>query len=356
MKRSTQRGGRAGIESLEVRRLLAAPVLDAIADITNAPGGKPLIIPLTASDADNQALTYNITSSNSNIKINLHHNTTWLELDVANYGTMTFELLPDLAPNTVKTIVGFVNSGFYNGLTFHRIANLGTAANPEFIVQGGDPQGTGSGGPGFTFEDEFNLGAMFTGTGQLAMANSGADTNGSQFFITQSPTRGLDFKHTIFGQMVRGFSVLNSLTQAPRDSSDKPTTTITITKAMMIQDTTDAVATITCPAGVSGNVTVNVSDGTNTAFRTFKVAGVADPYNEKPFMNNLPDHLMARAGQDVKIPCYATDFENDPVVFSGQIVSGNATGTFVGHTAVISIDPGYKGVIKVTLSVAGNNA
>ena len=356
MKRSTQRGGRAKIESLEVRRLLAAPVLDAIADITNAPGGKPLIVPLTASDADNQALNYDITSSNPNIKINIHHNNAWLQLTVANFGTLTFELLADLAPNTVKTIEGFVNAGFYDGLTFHRIANLGTAANPQFIVQGGDPQGTGSGGPGYTFKDEFNLGAMFTGKGQLAMANSGSDTNGSQFFITQNDTRGLDFKHTIFGQLVRGFDVLDSLTKAPRDSSDKPTTTITITKAQMIQDNTDAVVTLTAPAGASGTVMVQVSDGVNKAFRSFSVKGVADQQNEKPFMNNLPEHMAASPGGTVNIPCFATDFEKDGVIFSGQIASGNASGIFVGHTAVISIDPLFKGVVQVKLSVEGKSA
>ncbi|MFI5379903.1 MAG: peptidylprolyl isomerase [Tepidisphaerales bacterium] len=356
MKRSTQWAGRSRLEHLEVRRLLAAPVLDAIADITNAPGGKPLILPLTASDANNQALTYTITSSNPNIKIDMHPNTVWLQLNVASFGTMTFELFPEIAPNTVKTIKGFADAGFYDGLTFHRIANLGTAADPEFIVQGGDPQGTGSGGPGYTFKDEFNLGAMFTGKGQLAMANSGSDTNGSQFFITQNPTRGLDFKHTIFGQLVRGFDVLNSLTQVPRDSSDKPTTTVTITSAQIIQDKTDAVVTLTCPAGASGKITVQVSDGTSQAVRSFNVKGIVDQQNEKPFMNNLPEHMAAGAGRDVQIPCYATDFENDGVVFSGQIVSGNATGTFVGHTAVISIDPGYKGVVQVKLSVAGKSA
>ncbi len=356
MKRSIQRAARAFVEALEIRRLLASPVLDAISDLNDAPGGKPVFIPLSASDSDNQALTYTISSSNPKIKIDIHKDNVWLKLDIANYGSLTFELFQDIAPRTVATIRSFVEAGFYDGLTFHRIANLGTTANPQFIVQGGDPQGTGSGGPGFQYEDEFNLGAMFTGRGQLAMANSGSDTNGSQFFITQNPTRHLDFKHTIFGQLVRGFDVLASLAGASRDSSDRPTTTITITRATIVQNITDAVVTLTCPAGQSGTVTVQVSDGVNKSFRSFNVKGIADQQNQKPFMKNLPDRLSVRAGKTIKIPCAASDFENDSVIFSGQILAGQATGTFVGHTAYITPDPSFTGLLQVKLSVEGKTA
>jgi cyclophilin family peptidyl-prolyl cis-trans isomerase/PKD repeat protein len=352
----SKKSGRAKVEQLETRRLLAAPVLTVVSDITDAPGGKPLIIPINASDADGDALTYTFTSSNPNIKLTTHTGNPWLQLNVAGYGTLTFELLADMAPRTVQKIRGFVEAGFYNGLTFHRIANLNTAASPAYIVQGGDPQGTGSGGPGFQFKDEFNLGAMFTGHGQLAMANSGDDTNGSQFFITAAPTRHLDFNHTIFGQLVRGFDVLTALTQAARDSNDKPTSTITITSAQIVEDKTDAVLTIACPAGQSGDITINVSDDTGTAFETFHVNGVKDKTNEPAFMKSLPENLLVDQGQEIRIPVRGSDFEKNHMDFTGQIQSGNATGYFDGHTAVITPDPLFAGVIKVSISVLGQGS
>ena len=97
---------------------------------------------------------------------------------------------------------GLVEANFYDNLTFHRVV-------PDFVIQGGDPPGDGTGGPGFQFDDEFHPDAIFTGDAQLAMANSGKDTNGSQFFVTIGPQRHLDFNHTIFGQLVRGRDVLD---------------------------------------------------------------------------------------------------------------------------------------------------
>ena len=162
------------VEMLEGRILMAAPVLDALAGLS-VPANKSRILPLTATDTDGNALTYSVSSSNGSVNATILHSGVDLQFTVANYGVMTFQLLPEFAPTTVNTIVGLVNKGFYNGLTFHRVI-------PNFIIQGGDPKGDGTGGPGFQFDDEFNPEAIFSGSGQLAMANSGKDTNGSQFF------------------------------------------------------------------------------------------------------------------------------------------------------------------------------
>lgn len=119
-------------------------------------------------------------------------------------GEMRLRLFDDEAPLTVNNFVFLANQGFYDGTTFHRVLE-------DFMAQGGDPSGTGAGGPGYQFEDETDNGLTFDRRGLLAMANAGPDTNGSQFFITFAPTPHLDGAHTIFGELVEGDDVLQSI-------------------------------------------------------------------------------------------------------------------------------------------------
>lgn len=128
-------------------------------------------------------------------------------------GDVIVELFSDRAPETVNNFVFLAQSGFYDGTTFHRVI-------PGFMAQGGDPTGTGTGGPGYQFQDEIHADLTFDQPGLLAMANSGANTNGSQFFITYVPTPHLNGKHTIFGKVLQGMAVLNSL--SARDPSGNP--------------------------------------------------------------------------------------------------------------------------------------
>lgn len=111
----------------------------------------------------------------------------------------------------------------YSGTIFHRVI-------PQFMIQGGDPAGTGMGGPGYEFEDEFDSNHTFDHPGVLAMANSGPNTNGSQFFITVAPTPWLNGKHTIFGEVVSGQDVVDEISQVPRDAQDKPLTPVKIVR------------------------------------------------------------------------------------------------------------------------------
>lgn len=122
-----------------------------------------------------------------------------------NGGEFVVQLFPDKAPITVDNFVKLARQGFYDGTTFHRVIE-------GFMAQGGDPTGTGTGGPGYTFQDEISD-LKFDKAGILAMANSGPNTNGSQFFITFAPTPWLDGKHTIFGQVIEGMEVVNGITR-----------------------------------------------------------------------------------------------------------------------------------------------
>jgi peptidyl-prolyl cis-trans isomerase B (cyclophilin B) len=128
-------------------------------------------------------------------------------------GPIRIELYPDKAPLTVANFVNLAQRGFYNGLNFHRVIN-------DFMVQGGCPQGTGTGGPGYKFEDEANNGIGHE-RGVLSMANAGPNTNGSQFFITHVATPWLNGKHTVFGKVIEGMDVVDSIKQGDQIKSLK---------------------------------------------------------------------------------------------------------------------------------------
>ena len=135
-------------------------------------------------------------------------------------GPIEIELFPDEAPKTVANFTKLAGDGFYDGLIFHRVI-------PDFMIQGGCPEGIGTGGPGYQFEDEFNDHKVVKGS--LAMANSGPNTNGSQFFIvTAVATPWLDGKHTVFGQVTSGQDVVDRISLVDRDGRDRPATPITI--------------------------------------------------------------------------------------------------------------------------------
>ncbi len=121
-------------------------------------------------------------------------------------GAIQIKLTPDLTPITVANFVNLAKRGFYNGLNFHRVIS-------NFMIQGGCPQGSGTGGPGYRFGDEFASTLRHNKAGILSMANAGPGTNGSQFFITHGPTPHLDGKHSVFGEVVDGLNVVNSVRQ-----------------------------------------------------------------------------------------------------------------------------------------------
>jgi peptidyl-prolyl cis-trans isomerase A (cyclophilin A) len=151
-------------------------------------------------------------------------------------GKIVAKLLEKEAPKTVENFIGlaegtkeFLNPltgkkekrNFYDGLTFHRVI-------PQFMIQGGCPRGDGRGGPGYSFADEFHPSLKHSKAGKLSMANSGPNTNGSQFFITVAPTPHLDNRHTIFGEVVEGQDVADKISNTSRDTIDKPRTPVTM--------------------------------------------------------------------------------------------------------------------------------
>jgi peptidyl-prolyl cis-trans isomerase A (cyclophilin A) len=160
---------------------------------------------------------------------------------VTTKGDIVVKLFPDKAPKTVANFVGLARGtkewidpetgkpgkgSYYVNVPIHRVI-------PGFMMQSGDRTGTGRGGPGYTFEDEFSPSLRFDKPGKLAMANAGPGTNGSQFFITVAPTPHLNDRHTIFGEVVKGQQVAVAITEAPRDANDRPLTPITLKKIIL---------------------------------------------------------------------------------------------------------------------------
>ncbi len=158
-------------------------------------------------------------------------------------GEITCELFPDKAPKTVANFTALAQGAkefadakteartkrrYYDGLIFHRVI-------PKFMIQGGCPLGTGTGGPGYQFEDEFVKDLGFDRPGRLAMANAGPNSNGSQYFLTVAAAKWLNQRHTIFGQVVKGQDVVDKISNVPRDRSDRPQTPVVINAVRIVE-------------------------------------------------------------------------------------------------------------------------
>ena len=291
----------------------ASPAGDTNAFPTAIPCGKTLLIPVAASNPSGGALTCTATSSNPSVMVRVRTGDPVLNLgithsaatsgtsaDLSFSGTLQLMLFREFAPKAAGTIGGLAQAGYYDHVVFHRII-------PGFMAQGGDPDGTGGGGPGFTFEHEFKLPLLFTGKGQLAMARLGndEDSNGSQFFVTYNNNNrsALDLNYTLFGQLLRGWDTfyqmskvtsrldlpLNSPAQdATNDDASHPLSDVTITSAKVTQ-TNDAVLILSATGAGSSTITVTITDsaalasGTATPLTSstsFTVMAVADTFND----------------------------------------------------------------------------
>jgi cyclophilin family peptidyl-prolyl cis-trans isomerase len=308
------------IEPLEARQLLAV-TLPPIANQTVLQGA-PLMLPLHSSGTTNP-VSYSVSINNANVTATVPTGNPFLKLHVQDAfggidGDMVFELFNDRAPNTVAKITGLVNTGFYNGLTFHRVIE-------DFVIQGGDPSGNGTGGPGFTFDDEFDASLQFTSSGILAMANAGHDTNGSQFFITAGPTRWLDFGYSIFGMLVQGDEIRQQIENVPTDYSGKPLSAVTVTSASVITDLQDGVLQLSSPSGATGSATITVTARDTvtqeTSTQQFQAAAAPDTYNDPPFLGAVSPIVTAPA-VPVTFTIPATDVEGDSIYYDAHALDG----------------------------------
>ena len=330
----------------------AAPVIDLI-PTSNIPAGKTLIVPVTATSPNGLPLTFSASSSTNRITVEIHSNNPFWKMSVVqaapsnapgafvtpfrggtvsvtNIGDMTFMLFRDLTPHTVDVIQGLTSAGFYTSNTiFHRVI-------AGFVIQGGDPRTNGMGGPVFSYDDEFNPRAIFSGNGQLAMANSGKDTDGSQFFVTVGTQRALDFGYTLCGQLLRGFNVLSNVNATATDTNNRPLSDVIITRASFVPDYFDTVLTLagTNVAGVSGTIKVIADDGAGgRATNTFTARTVADANTEQPFIYpNTVTNLVAPMNVWLTNKVAATNVSGSQTYWFDVPYDSNATNSILNGT------------------------
>lgn len=297
----------ARLECLEPRLLLSAnsaPELGAL-DHVVVYGGAPLHIALDAFDADGDELTFEVISDNPDlVEAVVPQGNRSLRFSVEDFGEMTFELFEDLVPGATARIIELAEDGFYDGLTFHRIID-------DFMIQGGDPNGDGTGGSGTTFDDEFHPLLQHTSPGVLSMAKGGDDTNDSQFFITDRATRHLDFNHTVFGFLSEGDDVRNAIQSVETDDQARPTSDVVIDGVTVFHDTENGVLRLIAPDGATGSaeVTVIVRDGQGgETTQTFQVQVAEDPVDNYPFLDGMDPIELAYMGETtLQIPAIDVD-------------------------------------------------
>ncbi|MGD0263243.1 MAG: peptidylprolyl isomerase [Verrucomicrobiota bacterium] len=283
------------------------------------------------------------------------------EETVTNIGDMTFMLFRDIAPHTVDVIQGLTAGGLYTSNTiFHRVI-------AGFMIQGGDPLTNGTGGPVFTYDDEFNPQAIFSGNGQLALANSGPDTDGSQFFITVAPYRYGDFGYTIFGQLLRGFNVLSNINNTAVDTNSRPLADVIIAKTSLVPDNFDTVLTLvgTNLAGVAGTIKVIADDGAGgRTTNSFTANTVADANLEAAFLYpNTVTNLVTPVNKPLTNLVFGYDFpgvtNNWYPQFDDENSYLNASNSFYNVVAnqlqvVIVPDTNYTGPVNLIFYVSAS--
>jgi|GEM_PF-68250 len=354
------------LETLESRCVFAAPTLAAISNVTlNA--GAPLQIGLDGFDADNDSLTYTVTSSNPSVLANLRSSTNRsLQFNVTHAssgagdpaftGSMIFELYDDLVPGVTNRIAELAESGFYDGVLFHRVIN-------NFVIQAGR-KGVGQNGmeigSGVSFDDLFHPDLQHTGSGLLSMAKTNDDTNDSQFFVTEGLARHLDFNHSIFGMLTEGENI-RALISDVKVTSDVPDSPVTITSASIIVDTQNKALTLKAPVGFSGTttITVQVSDGHGgTATQTFTVTVQADTTNNNPYLISTPTEVRTTANTAATFTLQSNEIDDatgnfyDGILFdnndSGKLqISVNET------TGLVTLTPlnNFTGVVTILVAV-----
>ncbi len=379
--------GRRRFEQLEQREMLSI-TLNPINNVQQ-PGGKDVLVPLTAVDSGGLPISYSFSSSDSNLGLSVvSPGTPSLELSVDGTdkngnpfsGTLILKLFDSLTPDAAARIEQLANQGFYNGTTFARVLD-------GVLAEGGLT--TSGSGTGDTFPDEFNSQLTFTSPGLLGLANSGADTNDEQFFITATDAKGtttpislaampqgLDFKYTIIGQLVSGFDtfekVMSATVVANTNTAEvsQPASSITITSAQIISDTQDAVLEVNAGSsedGSSPTITVTATDTAGaTAQQTFTDAIVTNTQVDPPFIAAVSNQFTSE-NAPVTFTLSSTDLAGAGVAYT---VVGAASFTAPQNVSVsinqstgqVTLTPatGFSGIISLLAGVraasAANNA
>ncbi|HJZ56841.1 MAG TPA: peptidylprolyl isomerase [Gemmataceae bacterium] len=356
---------RLRVETLEARDVPSV-MLQAIADQAIS-SDKPIYIPITVTNTPAGAVTTTVSSGNTGLAASVVTGGRSISFtvkgkDSANQdftGTITIRLFESAAPLATQRIIDLITQGYYNGKTFHRVADLfdgNPAVSPtNVIIQGGSPNGDGIGGSGEgDIVDEFNKDFTFASDGLVAMANAGDDGNDAQFFITDinrplaERVQFLNFNHTIVGILTDGFDVFTKMKGTPVAPPNPPTNPLpgttplnplTITGATVFTDDKNAVIKL-APSGAaftgSSTIMVTANDGTGATTEQFVVNGVDDKINSRPFLGSFNHNLTTTTGQPVSFIVPATDIDGDPFVLAVKNSDPGKTDDFTTDPANLS--------------------
>ncbi len=321
---------RAGIAIPTSVNPFVAPIADLVAADPTAPAGSPerignplyigspMHIALDGYDPNGGPLTYSVVSSNPSIvQPTLLSENPSVRVSVAGWGDMVFQLFQGRVPNATQRFISLVESGFYNAanndpdITLHRVID-------NFMLQFGIPNPIGGASSPETFDDEFHPDLQHNTKGALSWAKTTQDDSAtSQVFVTDAPTRHLDFNHPYFGQLTEGDKVRDAITMVATDGDDVPVFPIRISSVSMIEDTENAVVMLKAMEGATGSaditVTVTDEDG-NSYVETFNVAVAADPFNGGPFLGVIPT-VQTTMDTAATFQLSAIDVEGDAVLY-----------------------------------------
>lgn len=337
---------------LEISRVQAASPSLTLPSAVTVPFGAPLHIPITASDTDGDALSIEISVSDPTaVESFVPSSNRSLELNVTNFGTMTFELFESRAPSTTGRIIELTEAGFYDDVIFHRVID-------GFVIQGGDPTGTGRGGSDLgDFDDEFHVDLLHTGPGVLAMAKADDDTNDSQFYITETATPFLDFNHSVFGHLTSGEDVRDAISNASVDFRDSPSEPIVIESARIIDDQQNGVLMLKAlqlPASPV-DVMVTVNDGQDSVSQSIQVSVVEDFHNHQPFLRSFPETLETGLNDELTFQFEAVDLEGDSILFE-SFAENELVQHEIGDDGLLRMRPpeDFLGELRMAVRVSPN--
>lgn len=333
----------------------AAPTFDALGNQFVAIRS-PLHLPIDAYDPNGGELTVTVSSSDESLLTAeaLQGNRS-LNLSLAGYGDMVFELFEGRAPRPAGRVVELAESGFYDGTIFHRIIE-------DFVIQGGDPTGTGAGGSTLgDFDDQYHLDLQHNTPGMLSYAKSNDDTNDSQFFITDEPLRFLDFNHSIFGTLTEGEENRLALEKILTDQDDLPLFDVVLESATIFEDAENSVLVLRPTGEGTGSVslTVTVTDEQgNEHSEVIDVTIGEDTANGAPFLNPIGD-VETCPGHAVGVQLTSQDKEGDEVEYGAQRLGGvNYELAVDAATGLVTVTPpdGFAGQLSLIVGVRQTSA
>ncbi len=304
-----------------------------------SPQGGPLTV--TVSVSDPSLLEAQVLTGNRSIQI-----------DMAGYGDMVFELFEQRAPRPTERVIQLAEESFYDGIIFHRVID-------NFMIQGGDPTGTGTSGSSLgTFDDQFDSELLHVRDGVLSFAKSSDDTNNSQFFITEVPTRYLDGNHSVFGQIVEGSDVREAISETSTGAADRPDIDIEISTINVFTDTENSVVMLKPTGAGTGQVSVTytVTDQAgNSVSETTQVSVENDVSNTQPWLNDIATPDPSPVNTTAELQLSSTDVEGDAVTYFAQSLSSGANGSVsIDETSgLVTVTPAtdFVGVINVRAGV-----